>query len=240
MKVKSLIASTAAAVIMPVAGLSGLAVADSPGQVGSGDFYSVKNLTQNTKYGKTTNANACEELEYSVLLHNPGYGTINNVVVKTTLPAGASTTNTSNVTVSYTDGIGSPVTSSATVNLSSAQSVTYESGSSVLFGKGGTVIKTLPDGVTNSGVNIGSLKGSTTEYVNFKAKINCPPPTCKTNCTPTPPPVTPPSTPPATPATPTTLVNTGPGSDIAIFVAAVIVGTLGYRKYLSRRLSRQS
>lgn len=233
MKMKSLILGVATAAIVPVAAVAGPALADSPGQVGAGNIYSVKNLTQNTKYAKTASANACEELEYSVLLHNPAYGAINNVTVKATLPAGASTSNTSNVTITYTDGIGSPVNDSATVNLTSAQSISYESGTSVLYGTGGKVIKSLPDGVTNSGVNVGSLNGSTTEYVNFKAKVSCPStPTCTSNCTPTPP-----STPSA-PA-PTTLVNTGPGSDLAVFAIATAAGTLGYRKFLSRRLSRQ-
>ncbi len=235
MKIKSLILGVATAVIVPVATVASPVLADSPGQVGAGDIYSVKNLTQNTKYAKTASANACEELEYSVLLHNPGYGTINNVVVKATLPASASTTNTSNVTITYTDGIGSPVNDSATVNLTSAQSISYSSGSSVLFGTGGTVIKTLPDGVTNGGVNIGSLPGSTTEYVNFKAKVNCPEqPTCKTT-----PSLCPPVTPPKTPPAPTTLVNTGPGEVAALFAVAMIAGTIGYRKYLSYRLGRQ-
>ncbi len=57
----------------------------------------------------------------------------------------------------------------------------------------------------------------------------------------TPPTVTPPpSTPPAaTPAAPTALVNTGPGSVVGMFAAATAVGTFIYRRYLTRRLSRQ-
>ena len=58
-----------------------------------------------------------------------------------------------------------------------------------------------------------------------------------------PPTVTPPTTPPAatptTPAAPTALVNTGPGSVVALFGAATAIGTFGYRWVLSRRLSRQ-
>lgn len=240
MKVKSLILGAATAVIVPVASIAGPVAADSPGQIAA--TYSVKNLTQNTQYSNSANANACEELQYSVRLHNPSYTSVSNVVVKATLPAGASKTNTSNLTVTYSDGIGSPSRASVTVNLTSAQSISYEAGSAVLYGTGGTVIKTLPDGVTGNGVNVGSIGGSTTEYVNFKAKVNCPtPPSCKTTpslCPPSTPPKTPPSTPPAqTP--PTTLVNTGPGDVIGIFSAVTIAGALGYRLYLSRRLARQ-
>lgn len=245
MKVKSLVLSAAAAIIVPVAGLAGAVSADSPGQIGGGDIYSVKNLTQNTKYSNSTTANACDEVQYSVRLHNPTFSGVKNIVVKASLPAGASTSNTSQMIITYTDGVASPVSDTAVVNLTSAQSISYESGSAVLYGTGGQVIRALPDGIVNgAGVNVGSLSGSTTEYVNFKAKVSCPtPPTCKTNCTPQPP-VTPPSTPntpstPAQPGQPTTLVNTGPGSDVAVFLAATLVGMLGYRKYLSRRLSRQ-
>jgi hypothetical protein len=242
MKVKTLILSTAAAVIMPAAGLTVPAMASSPGQIGGGDIYKIKNLTQNTKYSTQASANACDELEYSLTLHNPGYGQITNVITKATLPAGASTSNTSNATITYSDGIGSPVNASATVNLTTAQSISYENGTAKLFDGSGNVIKALPDGITSGGVNIGSLNGSTTEYVNFKAKVNCPtPPSCKTTpslCPPSTPPKTPPSTPPAqTP--PTTLVNTGPGDVIGIFSAVTIAGALGYRLYLSRRLARQ-
>jgi hypothetical protein len=48
-----------------------------------------------------------------------------------------------------------------------------------------------------------------------------------------PPKVTPP------PSTPTTLVNTGPGQVAGIFAAVTAAGTLGYRRILSRKLSRQ-
>jgi hypothetical protein len=55
----------------------------------------------------------------------------------------------------------------------------------------------------------------------------------------TPPQVTPPTPTPPTPAAPTALVNTGPGSVAELFGAATIVGTVGYRRMLARRLSRQ-
>ncbi|HVV66852.1 MAG TPA: hypothetical protein VHB72_02130 [Candidatus Saccharimonadales bacterium] len=60
--------------------------------------------------------------------------------------------------------------------------------------------------------------------------------------TPNQPPTVTPPTPPTgasgSPA-PTSLVNTGPGSTLAAFAVATIAGTLAYRRFLSRRLSRQ-
>ncbi|MEO8785071.1 MAG: hypothetical protein ABI221_01990 [Candidatus Saccharimonadales bacterium] len=45
--------------------------------------------------------------------------------------------------------------------------------------------------------------------------------------------------PPVTPATPTTLVNTGPGDVAAIFAVTTLAGAMAYRLYMARRLSRQ-
>lgn len=229
MKVKTLVLTAATAAIIPVAGAVAPVAADSPGQIETGDIYRVKNVTKNTDYATTATANACEELQYSARFHNPGYGAINHIMAKATLQSGANTSNTSNISATWSDGIGSGASASVNVNLSSAQSIDYENGSAKLLDVDGNVIKTLPDGIVGSGVDVGSLNGSTTEYVIFRAKVNCP--------TPPKPPVTPPATPGA-PAAPTTLVNTGPGSAIAAFVAATIAGAFGYRKYLSRKLSR--
>jgi uncharacterized repeat protein (TIGR01451 family) len=45
---------------------------------------------------------------------------------------------------------------------------------------------------------------------------------------------------PTTPTTPATLVNTGAGSVLGIFAAAMVVGTVAHRLFTSRRLSRSS
>jgi hypothetical protein len=228
MKIKSLVLTGAAAVIIPAVSIAAPVAADSPGVIGGGDIYRVKNLTQNTPFADSTNANACDELQYKVLLHNSGFSSATNIT------ASANLNSVSTMTINYTGDGAQTVSDTATVNLTSSQAINYESGSTQLLDNKSDLIKALPDGVTTGGVNVGDLAGSTAEFVAFKAKVNCP----------TPPPVTPPSTPstPATPAgtaAPTTLVNTGPGSAIAAFVAATIVGAYGYRRFVSRRLSRQ-
>jgi hypothetical protein len=229
MKIKSLALSAAAAVIIPVAGLSGSAAADSPGQIGGGDIYRVKNITKNTDFADLTTANACDELQYKIRLHNSRFGEVTNIVANATLPAGPNSV--SKMTVNYTsEGPETSVSDTATVNLSTAQNINYVNGSTQLLDGNNNVIKALSDGVTAGGVNVGDLKGSTTEFVQFKAKVNCPTP-----------PQTPPTTPatPAAPGAPTTLVNTGAGSVAAIFAAATVAGVAAYRFVLGRRLSRQ-
>jgi hypothetical protein len=59
-----------------------------------------------------------------------------------------------------------------------------------------------------------------------------------TYTTPGTPPVTPPTT--TTPSAPTTLVNTGAGSVLGIFAAAMVVATIAHRFFIGRRLSRES
>lgn len=233
MKIKSLVLSTTAALMVSVVGFVGPALADSPGQIDGGDIYRVKNVTKNTPLADTATANACEELQYKVRLHNSGFGVAPNIVASATLPSTAGTTNVSKMTINYDGSVTTSVADTATVNLTSAQSISYESGTTQLLDKDNNLVKSLPDGVTATGVNVGDLNGSTVEFVQFQAKVNCP--------TPPKPPVTPPTTPstPATPGAPTTLVNTGAGSVAGIFAAATIAGIAAYRFVLGRRLSRQ-
>jgi|SRR5579884_1808001 len=206
--------------------------ADGTGQIDGGNIYRVKNVTQNVDFANPASANACDELEYSIQLHNSGYDAVTNVTVSASLDSAKSTSNTSNATIKFSDGVTPSTSASTTVNLSSSQSISYVNGTTELLNGKGNVIKTLPDGVIGNGVNIGDVNGSTTEYVNFEAKVSCPTPT---------PPVTPPSTPatPSTPAAPTQLVNTGPGSAIGLFAAATAAGAFAYRWITARRLSRQ-
>jgi hypothetical protein len=232
---KSLNKLVATAAFVPVVAISSSAFAGSIGQLGGGDTYQVKDLTQNTAYSNNVTAACGDTLEYSMELGNTGFGTLSNVTLIATLPsAGGQST----ATATTDQGGNSGASDTATVNLGSGNSQTLVDGTTVLYDGNGNAIKTLPDTIT-SGVNIGTLNGSTTEFVNFKAKVNCPTPTP----TPTPTPVTPVTTvtstsTPSTPA-PTQLVNTGAGDVVGIFAAASAAGAAAYRFVVSRRLSRQ-
>lgn len=209
------------------------AIADSPGQLEGGSIvYQVKNATQNGSYGSSATATTCnDEVKYSVRLHNTEFGKISSIVVKATLPA--TSPSVSNMTASGTNSANSTVSTSGsvTVTLGTNQSLAYEAGSTALYDGNAQLIKALPDGITtDNGVNAGDLNGSTTEFVTFKAKVNCPTP-----------PVTPPVTPPTTPTQPkpTTLVNTGAGDVAGLFAVVAVAGAFAHRLFVSRRLSRQ-
>ncbi len=151
------------------------AFADSPGQLEGGTAdYVVRDMTTNSSYASTISANACDELQYSIRLHNISYGGFTAINVQVNLPSATSTANTSSFVATTNLGGTSGTNGTATVNLSSAQSISYINGSATLYNSSGNVIETLPSSLFTSGVNIGGLNGSTTEFVNFEAKVNCP------------------------------------------------------------------
>jgi len=153
-----------------------------------GDIYSVRNVTKGGSFSDPTTADKCDTLQYRVRIHNPGPDQVlNNVVVKASFSGGASTQNVSTVVASASNAEPASRTDTATVNLSSAQTVTYVPGSTQLLNAQGGVIGTIGDVTSGSGVNIGTVGISINEkrFVQFNAKINCPqtpPPTKDFKC----------------------------------------------------------
>jgi len=252
-KIVTLAAATVAAV--PMLAMAAPVFADSPGQLMGGNaLYQVKNLTQKGAYASTISASACDEVQYSIEIHNTEFGKLSNVTVKVALPSTSSTSNVSTVSASATNSAGTNVSvnGSVTVNTSVAQTVTYEAGSTQLFKGDGTFDRSLNDGIVGNGLSLGDLNGSTGEFVNFKAKLNCETPkqiqVCEiatkkivtinekdfnsttqtkdlTKCA-------------ETPATPTVLPNTGAGNVVGIVGGAIVAGFVASRLFLSRKASR--
>jgi hypothetical protein len=210
--------SAATLLVAPVLAFAVTVKADSPGQLGGGaDVYKVKNVTKGGSYGASANVACNEEVQYSVRLHNAAFGTLTNVKVTSSLANGT-------VAAVPAEGASAGTTGSVSVNVASGNLV-YENGSTKLYDANGTEIKALPDTITTSGVNVGNINGSTTEFVNFKAKVNCP-----TTPTPTPTP-TPTSTPTPTPSegkAPEALPNTGAGDVLGAFAGASAAGAAAH------------
>jgi hypothetical protein len=145
------------------------ALADSLGQLtNDSNTFVVANQTQNGSYANSVNAACNEELLYSVRLHNSEFGGLTNVQVSANLMSGK-------MTAVPAQGASQGTSGSVTVNLPANGSLAYQSGTTVLYNANGGVISALPDGITTVGVNAGNVNGSTTEFVNFKAKVACPP-----------------------------------------------------------------
>ena len=154
---------------VPVVTLASPVLADSPGQLTGGpDTYMVKNLTQNGNYVNVVNTACNDQLQFSTRLHNAAFGGLTNVQVSANLVSGK-------MTATPAEGASQGTSDTVTVNLPSGGSLAYQSGSTVLFNSNGAVEKNLPDGITTVGVNVGDIAGSTTKFVNFKAKVVCPP-----------------------------------------------------------------
>ncbi len=213
--------------------------AASPGQLAGGDNYQVKNLTQGGAYADSVNATCNDEVQFSMQLSNTQFGALNDVTLKATLPSSGGT---STATATTHLGGESGTSDTASVTLGANQTINYEAGSTVLYDGGGNVIRTLGDGVVGGGVNIGTIEGSTTKFVNFKAKVNCktPPEECPEGTTGTPPNCVTPPTPenPKTPEAPApagqapaTIAATGPEAMVSGVAGASALG-YGVRRWL--------
>jgi uncharacterized repeat protein (TIGR01451 family) len=228
----------AAAAVLPILAFAAPAFADGgTGQIGQGDIYRVMDVTSNGAFADNITAQCGDTVAFRVRIHNGGPYTLNNVKVAATLAEASATSHGSTVTLTADNNQdNNTVTANAGVQTSVATTATYVSGSTELLDYSATpggesVIKTLPDGILDGGVNIGSVGPTTpqTEEVQFEAKLSCP--------------VTPPVTPPTTVTTttsPTVLVNTGAGNVVGIFAAVSVAGAVAYRMFLGRKLARSS
>ncbi|MEJ0073305.1 MAG: hypothetical protein WDN27_04475 [Candidatus Saccharibacteria bacterium] len=256
---KKILASIAALVaVIPALAFAMPVFADSPGQLQSGSLtYLVKNVTQSGTYAATAAASCNDVVQFSTELTNTEFSQLNNIVVSATLTGANSNSFTSVMTAVPDSGASTGTTGTATVTSGTTGTLAYVNGSTKLYDGNGNLLNTLADGIaTTAGVNAGNLAGSTTEYLNFQAKLTCQtPPTCAAGQTGTYPncvtPVTPTCaagqtgtypncvTPTPTPTPTTTLPNTGAGDVIGIAIGAIVAGTVAGRLYLSRKLSRR-
>jgi uncharacterized repeat protein (TIGR01451 family) len=216
----------AAVAALPVIAFAPVAHATGTGQIEQGDIYRVKDVTANGAFADNINSACGNTVLFRVRVHNGGPETLTNVKVAATLNSASSTSHGSQVSLSADNNLhGMVVTANAGVNTSTATTADYVNGSTQLLDVGGSVLKNLPDGILNGGVNIGSIGPLTAniEAVQFQAKLNC-----QTTPTPTP-------TPPAVKGT-TTIPNTGAGAVAGLFAGATVLGMAGH--YAVRRQRR--
>lgn len=147
------------------------------GQVEQGDIYYSRNLDKGSAFGDPTAADKCDVLQYRVVMHNPGVGTITNVNIHVNLPGSVASKNVSTAQINASNAFPASVSDTATVNISTPQSIAYQNDTTFLLDANRNVIGTaLPNTITTTGVNIGSVGVSLNEirYVQFNAKVNCP------------------------------------------------------------------
>jgi hypothetical protein len=208
---------------VPIVAFATPALAASEGQIEGGNIYRIKNITKNVDFTDPANADACDALMYRVRIHNPGAGFLTDVRVKATLPAGEAKSNISTITVSAINANPKSTSDTATLNLSSSQSVSYVTGSTQLLDADGNLMRNLPDGIIDGGVGIGNVGVSIAEkrFVQFQAKVSCP----------TPAPA------PAPQVKAEVLPVTGPGEIAGLFAGASALGAAGH--YIVTRRNRR-
>ncbi|OGL37829.1 hypothetical protein A3E49_02385 [Candidatus Saccharibacteria bacterium RIFCSPHIGHO2_12_FULL_49_19] len=148
-------------------------------QIERGNIYLVKNETQNSAFADIVNASCNDTLRFRVHLHNIGPDPAVNVRVKATLPSGNVNSFTSTVTATADNTEPPTVSDTASVNLSATGSVAYVAGSTNMIDINGNPKATLPDGITQSGVQLPSNIGVSVDnsrFVQFKVKVSCPQP----------------------------------------------------------------
>jgi uncharacterized repeat protein (TIGR01451 family) len=152
------------------------------GQLGSGDIYRVRNVSDNQmNFEKTANADLCETVQFKIRVHNAGPKTLKNVKIKATLNQSVvGTTHSSTATITADNNRENATATGATsVNLSQAGKISYVAGSTQLLDTNGSELRNLGDSLFTSGVNIGDVAVSLNNmrFVQFKAKFNCEEPT---------------------------------------------------------------
>lgn len=177
---KKLLSMAAAAVMVSAVALTNVYATYEFGQLGSGDIYRVRNLSDNqSDFVVTANADLCETVQFKVRIHNSGPKTLEGVKVKATLTSGVRKDHSSTVTISADNNRADAVaTGTAGVNLSKAGSLNYVSGSTELLDANGNKLSTMGDTILTSGVTVGKVGVSVNNkrFVQFKAKVNCPAP----------------------------------------------------------------
>lgn len=215
---KKLALFAAALAVAPSLAFTAPVFAASPGNLSSGpDMYQVKNVTKGSAYATSASATCGETVKYSLQLSNSEFGLVSNINVKASIASGsitASGTNSASATTSVAGQVNVAVTNG---------SLNYVSGSAKLLDVSGNLIANVSDNVATAGTNVGNLNGSTREFVQFQAKVDCP-------------------ATPATPVTPETpgktapaaIAATGPADTVATMIGlSALAAGIGY--FVQRR-----
>jgi len=170
MKKLAFLAATFA--VVPALFSASTVFAASEGHLSSGPgMYQVKNVTKNTANSSSVSATCNETVKYTLQLANSEFAAVKNIVVKANLATGG-------ITASGTNSVGQTTSVSADVDVNLDKgSLAYVAGSTqvtpILNSSQLGQTTTIADGITAGGVNVGTLNGSTREYVQFQAKVEC-------------------------------------------------------------------
>lgn len=157
-----------------------LATGDSPQfNYIEGDYKTLRgaNLTQGeTDWHDPVSAKVEDTVNWNVYIHNGVEGvTAHNVRVRVDLPQNQADSHTLDAQITSDDT--EPLLDSASLNLDQPAKIDYITGSTELYNRDGQKVQDLPDGITESGINIGDIQGCWpyAVFVVFKTKISVTP-----------------------------------------------------------------
>ena len=142
----------------------------------------VSNYTRNpgstSNWSNSVSANAGEIVSFLVYYHNTATDAANGTSVRVQLPSGQFTSAT--VTGDVRSSNASPVSGSASINLSSSQSLTFIPGSVSWYASQSSAARALLNGqngseiVSSNGLSIGTIAGGWADqgYVVFRAQVS--------------------------------------------------------------------
>lgn len=168
---KKLLAIALGAVLVPVVAFSSVS-ALGRGQFPEGNFYY---SPQNGVAVDPASLTCGNTLTLKIRAHNAGPGVVENTTVSASLPNTVATSHVSKATISSPYADPNAVSDTMTVNLDKAGKLSYVAGSAELLDSAGNKLSTLPDTLTTTGVNIGTVNVSVQEIraVQFKVKAEC-------------------------------------------------------------------
>jgi len=135
------------------------------------ELLAVSNVTQQTDWSDPVSANPGDKVAFRAYYHNGVENTVaRNTKIKVILPNTASTKLVANSSL-WADN-AAMVTDTGTINSVEAQTLEYIPGSTKWFKSEGQDPISLPDGITEDGVNIGNIQGCWPYigYVTFLTK----------------------------------------------------------------------
>lgn len=142
--------------------------------------FRISNYTKNPGcsncWVSSVTADSNDAVSFDIYYHNTGSQTASNVTLRATLPSGTFTS--VNIPVTITDSAGGQANGSVSLNLASAQTITFIPGSVKWYPNQALNTQALPSGqngseIVGAGLNIGSISPgwATQGHVVFRAQV---------------------------------------------------------------------
>ncbi len=151
------------------------------GQIEGGAIARIADITRGTGFSSALRARPCDVLLYRIRLYNPGSADLHHVRVAGSInPITPYKVIIPTIAVYAPDGDPQQVFIQPRIFLPKARTQSYVAGSTVMLNSTGAVVRRsatrqLSDAITTTGngIDVGSVDVGITEFIDFRAKVNC-------------------------------------------------------------------